>query len=186
MNQQRLDSSKGGNPMPSEIINKPSSGEIFAVMQYADGRKEERHFKNLIVENCALLIAEFLKSNSASVAGIKYLAVGTGVGSGTQAEPEPATVKGTTLQTEVARKAVTVTYNTELSTIDDDTRYNVLDVVCTFAAGEATAALTEMGLFGGDASATAGTGTMINMRRFAVWNKPASASLTLTWRIKIQ
>lgn len=178
--------------MATETINKPYSGEIFAVMTYPDGRTEKKHFKNLIVNDCALLISELLKSNG-SVAGISHLAIGQGVGTGSLQLPTDPALTDHVLGDELFRKAVSISYNTDVDTITDGTRTNVLDITCTFGVDEpnptepaTSSTLTEMGLFGGTGASSKDGGTMVNMKRFSVWNKPADALLTLTWRIKIQ
>lgn len=91
-----------------------------------------------------------------------HMAVGTGSTAETAAD--------TALVTESARVALT-----------SKTRSgNVITYVGTFPAGTGTAALAEAGIF--DA---ASAGNMWHRVTFAVINKPATASLTITWTLTI-
>jgi hypothetical protein len=61
---------------------------------------------------------------------------------------------------------------------------NVVDYTCTFAETEAVGPLVEMGLLGGDATASPSSAdTEVNYRTFPVWNKTNSMTLTITFRI---
>jgi hypothetical protein len=92
-----------------------------------------------------------------------------GLGTGTTA----AVVGDTTLETALgARQATTPTVVTTNSANDS------VQHVATFGAGVATGAITEAGLFN-DLSA----GTMLCRTVFAVINKGASDSLTVTWKV---
>jgi hypothetical protein len=87
-----------------------------------------------------------------------WMAIGTG------------TPTATLLQTEVAR--VAFTSNTEATNVDT--------VVATFAAGTGTGAITEAGTFD---VVTANTVNMWTSNSFAVVNKGAADSMTITWTL---
>lgn len=89
-----------------------------------------------------------------------YIAIGTGTNA--------AAVGDTALQTEVARAAATLS-NPSAGT---------LRMVATFAAGIGTGGITESGLL--DA---ASSGNLLARQVFAVVNKGAGDSLTVTWDI---
>tara|TARA_B100001079_G_C16043177_1_gene353767 strand:- start:52 stop:474 length:423 start_codon:yes stop_codon:yes gene_type:complete len=91
-----------------------------------------------------------------------HMAVGTGTNA--------AAAGDTTLQTENDRNALTST------TVTD----NAVAYVATWAAGDATAALTEAGIF--DASSS---GDMLARTVFSVVNKGAADSMTITWTITV-
>jgi len=91
-----------------------------------------------------------------------HMAVGTGTTAADAAD--------TGLETESARGALTSTTVTN----------NAVAYVETFAAGTATAALTEAGLF--DA---ASSGDMLARTVFSVVNKGANDSMTVTWTITV-
>lgn len=147
---------------------------------------EERHGKNIIVNTAGILIARLIKDNNEPDGGITYLAVGTG-GSGwnLQNPPQP-TVTQTALESEIARKAFTTN---DVAFVDPTTGdhvvypTNVVDFTATFAETEAVGPLVEMGLFGGDATELADSGTEMNYRTFPVINKTNSMTLTIVFRI---
>ena len=91
-----------------------------------------------------------------------HMAVGTGTNA--------AAAGDTTLQTESDRNALTSTTVTN----------NAVAYVATWAAGDATAALTEAGIF--DA---ASSGDMLARTVFSVVNKGAADSMTITWTITV-
>jgi len=91
-----------------------------------------------------------------------------GVGTGTT-NPDAA---DTALETQVgSRKAFTTTAASSAA---------VVTYICAFAAGEGTGALTEAGVFNASSS-----GTMLCRTEFAVVNKGASDSMTITWTVTV-
>jgi len=147
---------------------------------------EERRGTNIIVNSASVLIARLLKDSHEPDGGITYLAVGTGgVGWDLQNPPQPSNTQ-TELENEIARKAFTTQ---DVTFIDPDTGdptvvpTNVVDFTCTFAETEAVGPLVEMGLFGGDATDLADSGTEVNYRTFPVINKTNSMTLTIIFRI---
>jgi hypothetical protein len=91
-----------------------------------------------------------------------HMAVGTGT--------TEALVTQTALVTENDRNALTSTTVTA----------NAIAYVATWAAGDATAAITEAGIF--DA---ASAGDMLARTKFNVVNKGAADSMTITWTITV-
>jgi hypothetical protein len=89
------------------------------------------------------------------------------IGSGTT-DPAPA---DTALQTSLGRVSLTST------TVTD----NSVEYVATFAAGTGTGAVTEAGIF----NASSG-GTMLCRTEFAVINKAAGDSMTITWTVTVE
>jgi len=143
---------------------------------------------NVIVNTASILIARLLKDSSEPTGGITYLSVGTGdVAWDTQDPPAPTTSQ-TLLEGEVDRKAIS---SSNTSFIDPNTGdpvgnatpTNIVDYAVTFSESEAVGAIVEMGLFGGDASATANSGTLVNFRTFPVINKTNSMTLSVIFRI---
>jgi len=114
---------------------------------------------NLVVTAGKNYVADRMKNNS-TVMG--YMAVGTGT--------TAAAAGNTTLASESDRNALTST------TVTD----NEVAYVGTWAAGDASVAITEAGLF----SASSG-GTMLARTVFSAVNKGASDSLTITWTITV-
>lgn len=148
-----------------------------------NGAVSERHMKNLIVNKASNLIAKRMIPGTSWGAGIGYLEVGTGVGTGTTQAPQSEDLTYTTLRTALARRAIdTWTYldATGNATVSET---NVVQYTTTFQDTEAIGAIVEMGLFGGDASATLGSGYMLNYKVFPVWNKQSGMKLTVIWNI---
>ncbi len=115
--------------------------------------------ENLVVTAGKNWVAD--RMNDAN-AVMSHMAVGTGTNA--------AAAGDTTLQTENDRNALTST------TVTD----NAVAYVATWAAGDATAALTEAGIF--DA---ASSGDMLARTVFSVVNKGAADSMTITWTITV-
>lgn len=159
----------------------PFQGEIFLEMRHNDGRVETQTFKNIITDSASILLARLIKDNSEPTNGAFALAVGTGgIGEDPQ-NPTPATAAQTALEAELFRKQFQ-SVNFINAGVVTGTPTNVIDLTTFFTESEAVGALLEMGIVGGDATLTSGTGTLINYRTFPVINKPATATLSITWR----
>jgi len=122
--------------------------------------KQEFTVPNLVVDTGLDFIASRMKDTTD--AAMSHMAVGT--------NNTAANAADTTLGTELARQALAST------TVTD----NSIAYVATFAAGTGTGALTEAGLFNDPT-----TGTMLCRTVFAVINKGAADSMTVTWTVTI-
>ena len=118
-----------------------------------------REVPNLVVTDGKKWVAD--RMNNAN-AVMSHMAVGTGTNA--------AAAGDTTLQTENDRNALTST------TVTD----NAVAYVASWAAGDATAALTEAAIF--DASSA---GDCLARTVFSVVNKGADDTLTITWTITV-
>jgi len=116
--------------------------------------------ENLVVTAGKNWVAD--RMNNAN-AVMSHMAVGTGTTGASDATK-------TALVTETDRNALTSTTVTN----------NAVAYVATWAAGDATAALTEAGIF--DASSG---GDMLARTVFSVVNKGAADSMTITWTITV-
>jgi hypothetical protein len=116
--------------------------------------------KNLVVTAGKNFVASRMKDTTK--AAMTHMAVGTGT--------TAAAAGNTTLVSETDRNALTSTTVTN----------NAIAYVCTWAAGDATAALTEAGIF----NASSG-GDMLCRTVFSVVNKGASDSMTITWTVTV-
>jgi hypothetical protein len=134
-------------------------GELSLVLTGPDGIvKDSRKLKNLIVQVGKNFFAT--AGLSASAAPFTNMALGT---NGTA-----PTLADTALATELVRQVFTTSSVTT----------NVMNMSTTYAAGAGTGALQEAGLF------NAGTaGIMLSRVVFAVVNKGALDSLTITWTV---
>lgn len=113
---------------------------------------------NLVVTTGKAYVASRMKDASATA--MSHMAVGTG--------STAAAASDTALGNESARVALT---STTVSGAD-------VVYVATFAAGTGTAALTEAAILNASSS-----GTMLCRTVFAVINKGASDSMTVTWTV---
>lgn len=144
---------------------------------------QEMHVKNLIVNMASNFMAKRMRPGTSWGAGITHLELGTGVGTGTTQAPQVESVAQTALRVPLARK--TITSWTYLDNAGQPTaaETNVIQLTTTFTETEAIGAIVEMGLFGGDATATLGTGFMFNYKVFPVWNKQSGMNLTIIWKL---
>lgn len=162
-------------------------GELF--LKVYDTSKEGElihsyHKSNIIVNTASILIARLLKDNDEPTNGISYLAVGSGSGSWDLFDPPAPTTAQTRLENEYYRKAIDMATFIHPETGEPTTvRTNIVDYSVSFGEGEAVGPVVEMGLFGGDATAVANTGTMVNWRTFPVINKTSTMTMTIIFRI---
>ena len=134
-------------------------GEDGSLKQHIQGQ-------NVIVTNGLEFLASYLSSavTAASTFTMRYVAVGT------DATAEAAS--NTALGAELSRVSGNCTY----------TSGALFTCVATFAAGVATGAIVEYGLF---STITSGGGTMFSRDTEAVINKGASDTLTVTTDVTI-
>ncbi len=99
-----------------------------------------------------------------------FMSVGTG--------STAFTTASTTLNSEIDRNSLDASYPEQVAGADDN------DIVykANWAAGDATDALTEAGIFN---SSVADQGTMLAASTFSVINKGASDTLTITWTVTV-
>jgi hypothetical protein len=143
----------------------------------------ERHAKNLIVSEGSLLVAKRMRPSTSWGAGLSHLEVGTGFGTGTAQAPQAENVAQGTLRVPLARKAITSWTNLTSGGAPTGSDTNILQITTTFIESEANGGIVEMGLFGGDATTTLGSGFMFNYKVFPVLNKNNTMQLTLVWKL---
>lgn len=143
----------------------------------------ERHVKNLIVTNASKFMAKRMRPGTSWGAGISHLEVGTGVGTGTTQAPQAENAAQTILRVALARKAITSWTCLDAGGVPTGGDTNVLQITTTFVEAEANGAIVEMGLFGGDATSSLGSGQMFNYKAFPVLNKDNTMQLTLVWKL---
>lgn len=186
-------------------------GEVFWTLR--DGKtgaiQEEGHIPNIVTLDAGILVARLLKTPSAvpNVCepnfGIFALAVGTGDGGWDPLDPPAATNTQRSLWNELARKQIASSDFIDSGGAISGIPTNIVDYTTTFSESEAVGALTEMGLLGGDVDTNmsitnpitpangvyddtvdvTGKDTLVNYLTFPVINKPATSTLTWTWRI---
>ena len=142
-------------------ILKGANGRLNIVLRDESGAvKEDVTVDNLVVDDGLAYIASRMAGTSLGV--MSHMAVGDGT-------TNPA-AGDSALESQLGRVALTST------TVTD----NAVEYVATFGAGTGTGAVTEAGIF----NASSG-GTMLCRTEFAVINKGASDSMTITWTVTI-
>jgi hypothetical protein len=141
-----------------------AKGTLDVVLTGADGQvKENVHIPNLVVT----VGKEFIAARMADT-GIPAQMSHMAVGSGTTAAANGDTALGT----ELGRVALT--------TAGGSVANAVVTYEATFGAGTGTGAVTEAGLFNASSA-----GTMLCRTVFAVVNKGADDTLSITWTVTI-
>ena len=203
----------GTNVMNQSFTNSESyckiKGEIFYELKDSvTGYLERGHLQNIVTLDAGLLIARLMKSTatpniSEPAFGIYALAVGTGDAGWNPMNPPPANVFQRSLYSEIARKAASSSSFIDSVGAVSGVPTNVVDFNFIFSESEAVGPLTEMGLIGGDCSTNmavrnpvmppngsydstvdvVGKDALCNYITFPVINKPATSTLTWTWRL---
>lgn len=185
-----------------ETYNGPK-GQALIRLEHNDGRVEERHLNNIIVQDFSVLLARLAKDPLEPLHGVYALAVGTGDTGWDLQNPPTETNTQRSLYSEIGRKTFVDT--DFVSSGGSPVAYptNIVDFTTTFAESEAVGPLVEMGLIGGDMSDdlgvtnpitpsngpyddtvdVVGNDLLVNYLTFPVINKPATARLTITWRL---
>lgn len=141
--------------------NIKATGRLQIVVRDENGViTDERNIENLVVTTGLNYIASRIKDASATP--MSHMAVGT--------SSTAASLGQTALVAEIARVALTSTTVTT----------NSVAYVATFAAGTGTGALTEAGILN-----AASVGTLLCRTVFAVVNKGAADSITITWTVTV-
>ena len=161
-------------------------GQLFIKAYEGDKLVYDYTSQNVVVKSASVLIARLLKDNKEPTSGISFFAVGTGgVGWDLQDPPAP-TINQVKLESELARKAIGSANTSFVDPATGEyttTPTNVVDFSASFSNSEAVGPLTEMALFGGDATASLNTGTMLNYRTFPVLNKTTAMHFSVIFRI---
>ena len=136
-------------------------GDVALVLRDKDGNvKDERNIKNLIVDSGLNFICDRMKNDETAMTHMA-------LGSGSTAAAAGDTSLGSQLGSREALDSDTVSANT-------------ITYTSSFEAGDATGAVTEAGIFN-----AASGGTMLCRTVFAVVNKGADDSLSVTWTITL-
>lgn len=147
------------------IDNLNVRGHVKAVLIDEHGNIKQQETHNLVVTVGKAYIASRMKDATATA--ISHLGVGT--------TNTAAAAAQTALLAEIGtRVAVTASIVTTTTASDS------LQLVSTFAAGNATGALVEAGIFNASSA-----GTMIARTVFSTINKGSSDTLTITWTLVV-
>jgi len=143
----------------------------------------ERHTKNLIVTKASQFMAKRMRPGTNWGNGITHLELGSGVGTGTLQNPQPETIAQTNLREPFVRKPITSWTYLDSNKQPTASETNVIQLSTLFTEEEANGSIVEMGLFGGDATDTIGTGYMFNYKVFPVITKGNTMQLTIIWTL---
>lgn len=139
-----------------------ATGKLSIVVNDNAGNlKQELNVTNLVVDTGLDYIASRMKDTTETA--MSHMAIGDGTN-------DPA-AGDTTLQSQLGRVSLLSTTVTS----------NSVEYVATFPAGTGTGAVTEAGIFN-DSTA----GTMLCRTEFAVINKAAGDSMTITWTVTVE
>jgi len=159
-------------------------GELFLFLREDGKLIKTYHKSNIIVNTASILIARLLKDNTEPTSGISFLAVGSGNDSWDPFDPPAPTTSQTLLENELFRKNISTSTFVDPQTAEPTSiPTNIVDYATTFSESEAVGPIMELALFGGEASTSANTGTMLNWRTFPVINKTNAMTLTIIFRI---
>ena len=138
-------------------------GTLTLELRDEHGNLKESHALNLVVAAGLAFITNRLIGTASAV--MSHMGIGSGV--------TAANGNDTALGTQLARVALTSQTRVTTTVANDAVQY-----VATFPAGIGTGAITEAGLFNAGAA-----GEMLARTVFAVVNKGALDSLTITWKV---
>lgn len=177
-------------------------GDVFITLRDAKTGEvqDHREFHNLVVKDASILIARLMKDNQEPPHGVFYLAVGTGDVGWPPLSPPAPTITQRALYSEIARKAFSNTQFIDAGGAPTSIPTNVVDFTTVFSETEAVGPLVEMGLMGGNVTVTRNPvsppngaydptvdlttrDTLVNYLTFSAISKPATSTLTLTWRL---
>jgi len=144
--------------------NIKTKGTLTLVLTDENGNVKQQDEHNLVVSSGLAYIASRMKDATATA--MSHMAVGS---SGT------AAAAGNTTLTELGRVALTSTTIVTTSVANDAVQY-----VATFPAGTGTGGIQEAGIFNASSA-----GTMLCRTVFAVINKGALDTLTITWKVTV-
>ena len=137
-------------------------GDVAIVLKDKNGNvKDSREIHNLVVSSGLTFICSRMGGTSASV--MSHMALGSGTTAASSGQTDLVSILG-------SREALDSTSASS----------NTITYVSSFEAGEGTGAVTEAGVFN-----AASSGTMLCRTVFAVVNKAADDTMSVTWTITL-
>jgi len=137
-------------------------GDVAIVLKDKDGNvKDSREIHNLVVSSGLEFICSRMAGTSAGV--MSHMALGSGTTAAAAGQTDLVSILG-------SREALDSTSASS----------NTITYVSSFEAGEGTGAVTEAGVFNASSS-----GTMLCRTVFAVVNKQADDTMSVTWTITL-
>lgn len=149
----------------NQIEDLKLTGRLNIEVRGPDGAlKDSREVDNLVVNAGLAFIASRMTGTAQGV--MSHMGLGSGTTAAAAGQTDLVSLLG-------SRKALT-------STTIVGANSNQVQYVAGFNAGEATGAVTEAGIFN-----AASTGTMLCRTTFAVVNKDANDTMTVTWTVTL-
>lgn len=153
---------------------------------YKDGELIDVRVGHNIIVNSFLNLAMALVAGATGYSGVQYWAIGSGDASW-DSNPVDPVENATRLTNEIGRVAIA---SSEIKFVDAEyqesaTPTNILQIEHTFGANDCNGTWREFGLFGGNATATANSGIMINKKHHAVLTKTADMTIDRTMRFTL-
>lgn len=140
---------------------------------------------NLVINSFLNLVMCLLKHQN-GYSGIQYWAVGTGAESWDATMTSPS-IDATRLTSELGRVAILPSEITFLDGAYNEvsTPTNIIQIKHTFGVNDCNGVWREFGIFGGNATADANSGIMINKRHHAVITKTEEMTIERTMRFTL-
>jgi len=180
-------------------------GDVFIEVYKGGVCHDKRIVQNVVTLDASILLARLLRSNVEPPFGAFCLAVGTGDVGWNPLSPPAATNTQRSLYSEISRKTFANTQFVDGTGMPVAYPTNVLDLTTTFTESEAVGPLCEMGIIGGNVSSNLSIRnpvlppngprdltvdlttkeTLLNYLTFAIISKPATSTLSITWRLTL-
>lgn len=180
-------------------------GDVFLSLRNARTGALEHNWerRNLVVLDASILIARLVKDSQEPPQGAFALAIGSGDVGWDVLNPPAATNTQRSLYAEISRKTFASTQFVDSSGVPVGYPTNIVDFQTIFSESEAVGPLVEMGILGGNVSSNlsitnpvtppngpydatedlTGSETLLNYLTFPVISKPATSTLSITWRL---
>lgn len=191
------------SPRFEEAFDNKIKGEVFFTLRDSVTGVVTDHRHNLVVLDASILLARLAKDNVEPPHGVFCLEVGTGdVGWNVLSPPAPTNTQRA-LYSPLTRKTFSQTQFIDAGGVPTAIPTKVVDFTTIFSESEAVGPLVEMGLIGGNVSSNMSVRnpvsppngpynpavdlttkeTLLNYLTFPVISKPATSTLTITWRL---
>lgn len=144
---------------------------------------------NVLTPGFATLAARLFLNNTEPLGGLLYCGIGSGDSGWNPLEQPPAAVGDETdMIAEFARKPWSNKYFVDSDAVPATVaeaiaqNLNTVDFEVVFAESEGVGSIMEIGIWGGDATATLGSGTLCDYETIGLITKPANARLSFVFR----
>lgn len=187
----------GGKCNDSEHLGLTLTSGVVDGKIYMTGQSIDRVYKNgvyvgeivdhnLVVNSLVNLVMCLLKRHS-GYTGIQYWAIGRGLASWDGAEPPAPELDDNRLTNEIGRVAINPNNIKFLNSNYEEVNVpsNIIQVTQVFGTSECNGEWREFGIFGGNATATANSGIMINKRHHKVINKTSDMTVERIMRFTL-